>query len=128
LNSQGSKSAAAIVLLALLGACASRANDPQAMADRVTRSVYADDMTATTADFDEETKKTITRSQLGVLSDQMHALGDYRSLTQRSGDPDTGKYAYDAHFANGTMLVELRVDPSGKVGAYRVSPESAPAR
>jgi CO/xanthine dehydrogenase Mo-binding subunit len=123
LNVRGSKSAAAIVLLALLDACAPHVNDPRAIADRITRAVYANDITATTADFDDETKKTVTRSQLGDLSDKMHALGDYRSLTQRSADADTGKYAYDAHFANGAMLVELRIDPSGKVGAYRVSPE-----
>ncbi|MBC5802813.1 MAG: hypothetical protein GIX03_07385 [Candidatus Eremiobacteraeota bacterium] len=93
------------------------------MADRITRAVYANDIDATTTDFDDETKKTVTRSQLGDLSGKMHALGNYRSLTQRRADPDTGKYAYDAHFTNGTMLVELRIDPSGKVGAYRVSPE-----
>ncbi len=97
------------------------------LADRITRAVYADDIDATTADFDAATKQTITRLQVGALSDRMHALGSYTSLTQRSAQPDSGKYAYDAHFTHGTLLIELRIDPTGKVGAYRVSPESGPA-
>ncbi|MDQ2909034.1 MAG: hypothetical protein M3R44_06765 [Candidatus Eremiobacteraeota bacterium] len=114
-------------LLASLGACASHANDPQTLADRITHAVYADDLGATTTGFDDETKNTITRKQLGALSDRMHALGDYRTLTPRTAQPDSGKYTYDAHFTRGTMLVELRIDPTGKVGAYRVTPENAPA-
>ena len=90
--------------------------------------MYANDYDATVADFDDSTKKGVTRSSLGDLSDKMHALGDYQSLGPRSADPDSGKYAYDAHFTGGAMLGELRVDPSGKVGAYRVSSENAPAR
>ncbi len=97
------------------------------LADRITRAVYADDLDATTTDFDDQTKRTITRRQVGALSDRMHALGDYRSLTQRTAQPDSGKYSYDAHFAHGTMLVELRIDPTGKVGAYRVTPENGAA-
>ncbi len=111
-----------------MSACASHSNDPRQLADRITRAVYANDFDTTVADFDDATRKSVTRSGVGDLSDKMHALGNYESLGQRRAEPDTGKYAYDAHFSNGTMLVELRVDPSGKVGAYRVSPENPPAR
>ena len=118
-------------LLALaLGGCASRApdaTDPAARADRITRAVYADDLDRTVADFDDAAKRQVTRSQLGDMSDRMHGLGDLRSLTQRSADPDSGRYEYDAAFTGGALLVQLRIDPSGKIGAYRIAPETAAA-
>ena len=104
--------------------CASSAPgaDQAKIADTITRAVYANDYDATTANFDDATKKTVTRSDLGELSDRMHALGDYQSLSTRSASPDTGKYEFDAVFTGGTMVVELRIDPDGKIGAYRVVP------
>ena len=68
----------------------------------------------------------MTRGQLGEISDRMHSLGDLKSFTQRSADPDKGRYDYDVSFTNGAMLVQLRVDPDGRVGAYRVVPEPPP--
>ena len=97
------------------------------MADAITRAVYANDLDATVANFDDETKKTVSRSEVGTLSDRMHALGTLDSLAPRSANADAGRYAYDAHFTSGMMLVEMRLDPSGKVGAYRVTPESGSA-
>jgi hypothetical protein len=105
----------------------SPADDAKAAADSVTRSIYANDYDAAVAPFEDATKKTMTRDEVGQLSQGMHALGDYTSLTQRSADPDTGKYQYDAAFTNGTLLVQLRVDPDGKIGAYRVQAEPARA-
>jgi hypothetical protein len=84
--------------------------------------VYSDDYDATTADFDAETKAQVTRSQIGDLSDKMHALGAYQGLTQTSADADRGLYEYDLRFTSGHMTAKLRVDPSGKVGAYRIIP------
>ena len=113
--------------LCALGAvsCAPHSSTPDGIADAVTRAVYANDLDGATADFDDETKAQISRSSLGELSDRMHALGELQSLAPRSSDPDRGRYEYDAHFTNGAMLVEVRIDPSGKVGAYRVAPEKS---
>jgi len=112
----------------LLGACSSGGNqDPNALAEKITRAVYANDLDTTVASFDDETKKQVTRGQLGVISDRMHALGDIKSFTQRSSEPDKGRYDYDVSFTNGSMLVQLRVDPDGKIGAYRIVPEPAGA-
>lgn len=117
------------LLAASLAACSagSHSASPADAADKVTRAVYANDLDATSADFDEATKRTITRSELGDMSDRMHALGAYRGLTQRSAAPDAGKYEYDAAFANGRLIVQLRVDPDGKIGAYRIVPDGAPS-
>jgi hypothetical protein len=64
----------------------------------------------------------VTRASLGQLSDRMHALGAYHGLKQTAADPDKGRYDYEATFDNGTLLVELRVDPDQKIGAYRIVP------
>jgi hypothetical protein len=82
--------------------------------------------------MDAETRASVTRAQVGELSDKMRALGALQSIDQTSADADRGLYEFDARFAGGHMRVKLRIDPSGKVGAYRVfpgapTPVSAPA-
>jgi hypothetical protein len=120
----------ALVALLALGSfagCAGK-SDPQKIALDMTRAVYADDLAGFSAYFDASTQPTVTRADLGVLSDRMHALGDLQTVAQHDADPDKGRYTYDANFSRGSMLIELRVDPTGKVGAYRVIPESAPSK
>jgi hypothetical protein len=112
------------LLSCALAACgtSSSGDAPLQTAETITKAIYANDFDATVAPFDDETKKSISRSELGALSDRMHALGDFKSLTQRSGNADTGRYEFDAAFTNGSLVVQMRLDPSGKVGAYRVVP------
>jgi hypothetical protein len=110
----------------LLAACSSGGTaDPSGLAEKITRAVYDNDLDTTVASFDDATKRQVTRSQLGEISDRMHALGDIKTFTQRSAEPDKGRYDYDVSFTNGTLLVQLRLDPDGKIGAYRVVPETA---
>ena len=113
------------LLSCALVACAPHADTgtPVQVAETVTRAIYADDLDTTLQSFDDATKRAVTRSQLGELSDRMHALGDLKTITQRSGNADTGRYEFDATFTSGTLLVQMRFDPSGKVGAYRVVSE-----
>lgn len=114
----------AFVVVAASAGCASQAQTPAQLADTITHAIYANDLDTASANFDDETKKSMSRTSLGALSDRMHALGELQSLSTKASSPDQGRYEYDAHFASGTMLVQLRVDPSGKVGAYRVTPET----
>lgn len=107
----------------LLTACSSATSQPQQLAEKITRAVYANDLDTTVAAFDEQTKRDVSRSQLGDLSDRMHALGALKSIVARDGNADSGRYEFDASFTGGMMLVQMRIDPSGKVGAYRVIPE-----
>jgi hypothetical protein len=114
---------AAIALALAAVACAQPTNnDPLTLADQTTRGVYDVDYAATTARFDDALKSQVTRASIGQLSDRMHALGAYRGLKQTSADPDKGRYDYEATFDKGTLLVELRIDPDQKIGAYRVVP------
>ena len=113
-----------IALAVAAGGCAHHA-DPQALADETTRAVYDVDMDRTTAHFDDALKNEVTRSSIGTISDQMHALGAYHGLKEVSSDPDKGRYDYQAAFDKGMMLVQLRIDPDQKIGAYRVTPIAA---
>ena len=118
--------AASVVFGCALTACGSQGGEPAKLADSITHGIYSDDLDATTANFDDQLKGQVTRSDLGDLSDQMHALGDYQSLAQRTADPNARKYQFDATFAKGMILVQLRLDADGKVAAYRVEPEAFP--
>jgi len=106
----------------VFASCATHTESPADLADRITRAVYANDLDTTLASFDEATKHAVTRTDLGALSDRMHALGTIASIKERTGNADTGRYEFDVAFTNGSLLVQMRVDPSGRVGAYRVIP------
>lgn len=114
--------AAAIALVVAAAACAQTRPDPQALADQTTRAVYDADYDATTARFDDALKTQVTHASVGQLSDQMRVLGAYHGLTQTSADANTGRYDYEAAFDKGTLLVRLRIDPDGKIAAYRFAP------
>jgi hypothetical protein len=117
---------AAIVLTIAASGCAQH-DDPQALADQTTRAVYDGDYDRTIAHFDAALSGAVTRASVGQLSDRMHALGTYHGLKQTSTDPDKGRYDFEAAFDKGTMTVQLRVDPTGKIGAYRITPQASPA-
>ncbi len=116
--------AVALALGLTLASCAHSGTNPTSLADRTTKAVYDLDIDATGADMDDALKSQLTRSSLGDLSDRMHSLGQYKGLKQTSGDADRGRYAFEAGFDRGTLDVDLRLDPSGKIGAYRVSPSA----
>lgn len=106
-----------------LNGCAqttSSSADPNVLAEKVTRAVYSNDLNAVLGDFDEDLKKQVTRREIGALSDKMHLLGEVKSLTQRAADPEKGRYDYEVVFEHGKMTERIRLDPNGKVGAYRL--------
>lgn len=114
--------AAAMVLA--LAACAggNGGGQAQSAADATTKAVYNDDADGVTQNFDDNLKSQVTRSEVGIMSDQMHKLGDYKGLTYVSTDPAKNEYTYRADFTKGSMNVVLRLDADGKVAAYRVFP------
>lgn len=116
----------AAVLVSGCAGASHGASDATKLAENITRAVYADNLDAVTAPFDNDLQKQVTRSDLGLLSDKMHQLGEIKSITQRSADPDKGRYDYDVTFERGAMIAQMRLDPNGKVGAYRIEP-AAPA-
>jgi hypothetical protein len=119
---------AVALAIAAYGCAAAHHEDPAVLADNATRGVYAADYDKTTENFDAALKLQVTRASIGQLSDQMHALGAYQSLKATSSDPDKGRYDYEATFDKGKMLVQIRMDPNWKIGAYRVTAETAATR
>lgn len=112
--------AAGFAIALALSACGG--SSPQKLADDTTRAIYAGDQSGTVANFDDQLKPQVTRAQVGAISDAMHMLGDYKGLQMLDHDGNSGRYDFVANFDKGTMLVMLRMDTNGRIGAYRVSP------
>jgi len=110
----------ALALVIALSACG-HSGAPQNLADQTTKAVYNVDLNGTQAHFDDDLKKQVTRAEIGALSDKMHALGGYNGLKPTASDPDKGRYDFEADFDHGVMMVEMRLDPTGKIGAYRIA-------
>ena len=115
----------AAVALAIAACGCARTATPQDLADATTRSVYAADYDGTTAHFDDALKAQVTRKSVGDLSDRMHEYGSYHGIKEVSSDPSAGRYQYEASFDKGPIAVLLRVDPDGKIAAYRIGTEPA---
>jgi hypothetical protein len=110
-----------LALVLGLAACAGNpTGQAQAAADSTTKAVYNDDANAVTQNFDDALKTQVTRSEVGILSDQMHKYGDYKGVTYVSNDPGKNEYTYRADFTKGSMNVVLKLDTDGKIAAYRV--------
>lgn len=105
-----------------LAACGGGGGGGQAqnLADSTTKAVYNDDANGVTAHFDDQLKTQVTRTQVGILSDQMHKQGDYQGLSLLSSDPQKNEYTYRANFSKGSMNVVVRLDQDGTIAAYRV--------
>lgn len=110
----------ASLVLALAACGGNAASGAQNSADSITKAVYNDDVNGVTQNFDDALKARVTRSEVGIMSDRMHASGDYQGLTYVSDDAVKNEYTYRANFSKGTMTVVMRLDPDGKVAAYRV--------
>jgi hypothetical protein len=114
--------ALAFVLVTVAG-CGSPAETAADAADRVTKAVLADDVDAVSSSFATPLQGSITRAEVGSLSDTMTALGAYKGVTYESSDPSKHEYVYRADFDRGSMGVVVRIDGSGKLDAYRVFPQ-----
>ena len=107
----------------LLAACGGNTNGAaQSTADAITKAAYNNDLQGVTASFDDALKPHVTHASVGVIADKMHALGDYQGLTFVASDPTKNEFTFRAKFSKGTMNVVERLDPDGKVAAYRVVP------
>ncbi|MHB8146075.1 MAG: hypothetical protein ACYDGM_02285 [Vulcanimicrobiaceae bacterium] len=110
-----------IGLLAALPACSAGSSGTAARAaDSVTKAVYGNDARGVASQLDTQLQSQVSRGEVGMLSDKMHALGQYKGLTYISGDPTKNEYTYRANFDKGSLNVVVRVDADGKLGAYRV--------
>jgi hypothetical protein len=115
----------ATAALLIAGCSGQRVADETKIADDVTRSVYNNDYAGTVKNFDDTLKGQVTRGQVGVISDKLHALGDYQGLTEVKSEPDYRRYTFEAKLTNGTATVRMRVHADGTIAAYRVEVPAA---
>jgi hypothetical protein len=115
----------ACALAAVLAGCAQHGSDPQSVANNVAQALYNNDYNGAVSNFDDTLKTQATRTQVAMVSDKMHALGDYQGLTLTKSDEDTRRYWFDAKFSKGDMIVELRLHANGQVAAYRLIPKTS---
>jgi hypothetical protein len=115
----------ACVLAAGLVACAQSQHNssPQDSATAIAQALYNNDYNGAIANFDDTLKSQATRTQVALISDKMHSLGDFQGLSATKSDDDTRRYWYDAKFSKGDMTVELRLHANGQVAAYRIIPK-----
>jgi hypothetical protein len=117
---------AACFLAVALTACGqSHSGDPQAVANNIAQALYNNDFNGVTANFDDALKAQATRTQVAMISDKMHTLGDFQGVTATKSDDDTRRYWFDAKFSKGDMMVELRLHANGQVAAYRLIPKTS---
>jgi hypothetical protein len=112
--------AAIVVGTAALIACGGSGNSPQAMADATTKAVYENDINAMQARFDDDLKKQVTIDQIGQISSKLHSFGNYKGLEQTTLDESKGRYDFVAHFDQTVIPVHLRLDPAGRIAAFRL--------
>lgn len=105
-------------------ACSHRAT-PQELADQMTRAVYAGDAAAVRSRFNDAVKPSVTPQSVSDVSARMHKYGEYRGLSEVAEIPKARRYDFEAEFATGTMLVQLKLDANGAIAAYRVVPNEA---
>jgi len=113
----------ACVLAAGLVACSQHAKTPQDTATAVAQALYNNDYAAATQNFDDTLKSQANRTQIAVISDKMHTLGDFQGLTETKHDDDTRRYWYDGKFSKGDMSIEMRLHADGTIAAYRIIPK-----
>ena len=111
----------ALAITGLLAAAACSGGSPQqAATDDTTKAVYNDDLNAMQSHFDAALQKQITIDGVSTLSQKLHAFGTYKGVTQTAADANSGRYDFNASFDNTTMAVHVRIDPDGKLAAYRI--------
>ena len=104
-----------------LTACTTKSTTAEDLTDRVIRSIQAGDLQQTASAFDNSVRGTITPESFNDLSRLMRSFGTYRAAYEISALPNQ-RYDLEANFDNGSMLVQLRLNPAGRIVALHVIP------
>ena len=93
----------------------------QVLAETVTQAIYSNSADGVRANLSPMVAYGVQRSEVGLLSDKMHALGDYKGLTRVSTDDVRHESTFRAAFDKGNMTVIVRDGGDGKLAAYRIA-------
>lgn len=93
----------------------------EVLAETVTQAIYSNNADGVTANLSPMIAYGVRRSEVGILSDKMHALGNYKGLTRVAADDVKHETTYRATFEKGTLSVVVRDGGDGKLAAYRIA-------
>jgi hypothetical protein len=110
---------AALLALALLAGCASH-NKYENEADKLTRAVIANDMTAVKGDFDPSMQGQITRVKVAELSDELNAQGAYKGLKENDQNCPPAAHCFDVTFEKHAYREAIALNDRNKVTAWRI--------
>jgi hypothetical protein len=108
-------------LLLGLSACAPSTTPAEDVTDRAIRSIYAGDLQQTQNMFEDRVRTEMTPTSFHILSHLMQSFGKYNSVSQISKIAGE-RYDLEAFFDGGSMLVQLRLNPVGRISALHFVP------
>jgi hypothetical protein len=121
--SVGLRRFAGLLLSLTLGltACTTKTTTAEDVTNRVIRAIDAGDLQQTLSTFDSSVRGTMTPASFDSMSRLMRSFGAYQSVREISVLPN-GRYDLEANFEDGSMLVQLRLNPAGQIAAFHVIP------
>ncbi|HEY8312939.1 MAG TPA: hypothetical protein VIG51_02090 [Candidatus Baltobacteraceae bacterium] len=105
--------------LAALTGCASH-NKYENEADKLTKAIVANDMTAVANDFAPSMQGQITRVKVAQLSDELNAQGAYKSIKENDQNCMPAAHCFDVTFEKNAYREVLTLDDHNKVTAWRI--------
>ncbi|MDQ6826583.1 MAG: hypothetical protein M3Z14_05205 [Candidatus Eremiobacteraeota bacterium] len=118
----------ALILSVMLAACSTQ-NKDEREADKITRSVIANDMRPVENDFADAPRQKMTRLAVARLSDQLNNLGKYKGIKEDTPQGSVaGSHTFTVTFAKETWHESMVVDSGGKISAWKIGPGTATAQ
>ena len=108
-----------ILLLLVVGCAGTPQGRAKNLANAVTNAIIQDNPGVVSHDL-RDASKSVSRAEVGVLSDEMNALGNYQGLTLLAFDAQKNEFDFRATFAKGSKRVVVRLDTKNNLSAYRV--------
>jgi hypothetical protein len=99
-------------------------NHYEALADRVTKAIAANDMRPVEGEFNALRRPQLEdRGKVGRLSDFVNADGTFKGAKEDTpSGSQAGYHHFIAHFDKGDLAEDLTVDADGKIADFHVKP------
>ena len=112
--------AAALILAAaaFAGCAAAPQGQAERLADSMTRAIVNDNPKTVARDLTGV--GSISRAEVGLLSDKFNALGKYEGLKLLAFNAAKNEFAFQANFTKGNARVVVRLNKKDRLSAYRV--------
>jgi hypothetical protein len=97
-------------------------NQYEKMATSVTQAIVNNDMRPVERDFNALRRPQLEdRAKVGMLSDELNALGALKNVTETKTDvARAGYHTFEAHFQKSTWVEDMTLDGDGKIASFHV--------